>query len=279
MGITESMISRMLHTGRLHRRHWGVYAVGHTAPVDLGDETEALLTCPHGAVLSHRSAATIWSLLKPIADDPVDVMVCGSQGGKGRARIRVHRTRLLPPRDVRIKDGLPVTSVARTLLDLADVATERELERALDEALIQRLVRLDDIREALTRATGRSGAPVLRGVLARRTTSTITRSEAEERFLALVRAAGLPEPEVNVKIHGYEVDFLWRAQGVVVEIDGFKYHRTKRAFERDHRKDGRLKAAGLDISRITWAQMDDEPLAVIARLAAALARRTPQSLA
>lgn len=160
---------------------------------------------------------------------------------------------------------------AYTLLDLAEAVGERELERAFDEALVQRLVRLSEIAELVQRTKGRVGGPLLAALLEREGGPTRTRSEAEERFLALIRRAQLPEPEVNVRIHGYEVDFYWRSRGLVVEIDGFRFHSTRRAFEHDRRKDATLRAAGLAAMRVTWNQMDREPYAVVARLAQALA--------
>ena len=125
----------------------------------------------------------------------------------------------------------------------------------------------------LARTNGARGAPRLNAQLARLTDGpTFTRSEAEERFLALIRQAGLPAPRVNARLHGYEVDFYWPAQRCVVEIDGFRFHSTRRASEHDRRKDGVLQAAGIAVLRFTWRQLLDEPLAVIGRLAALLAR-------
>lgn len=140
-----------------------------------------------------------------------------------------------------------MTSPARTLLDLADLLIGRDLERVFDEMLVQRLVRIFEVVELLQRATGRAGGPLLAALLERQRGPVFTRSEAEERFLALIRGAQLPEPEVNVRIHGYAVDFLWRSQRLVVEIDGFRFHSTRSAFEHDRRKDAALRAAGLAV--------------------------------
>jgi very-short-patch-repair endonuclease len=185
----------------------------------------------------------------------------------------VHRTRLLDAQDVCTLERLPVTSPARVLLDMAELLTPRGLERALDEALVTRVVRPAQISELLGRAHGRAGTALLRALLARQTGTTRTRSEAEERFIALLRSARLPEPEVNTRVHGYEVDFLWRSASIVVEIDGYKFHSTRAAFERDRQKDAQLHASGLTTMRVTWFQMEDESYAVIARLAQALASR------
>lgn len=271
-GIGENAIDRLVAKRRLHRLHTGVYAVGHLAPTALGAETAALLACREGAVLSHRTAARLWKL-RPAHDDngAVDVMILGRQTARP-VGVCVHRTRLLTPGEVRVRCRLPVTSPARALLDIAELVSERELERALDEGLVSRVVRVAEVTDVLSRATGRHGAPLLAGVLDRRSGPTITRSEAEEKLLALIGAAQLPHPEVNVRVHGFEVDFLWREQRVVVEVDGYRYHASRSAFERDRAKGAKLTAAGLNVMRVTWLQMDEESHAVIARLAQALVR-------
>jgi very-short-patch-repair endonuclease len=272
-GIPRDAILRRLAAGHLIRLQCGVYAVGHRSDVPLGRETAALLACRDGAVLSHHTAAELWGLRPPGSGDG---LVHITLRGNGRTRVptaKVHRTRLLDAQDVSIRERLPVTSPARALLDIAELLTPRELERALDEALVTRIVRPAQIHELLGRAHGRAGTPLLRALLARQTGTTRTRSEAEERFIALLRSARLPEPEVNVRVHGYEVDFLWRSVRLVVEIDGYKFHSSRAAFERDRQKDAQLQASGLATMRVTWLQMEDEPYAVIARLARALVTR------
>jgi very-short-patch-repair endonuclease len=270
LGVTDDVIDGMVSGGRLRRLHRAVYAVGHTALPELGAETAAVLTCGNGALLSHASAAALWKLRPHDPGAKVDVIVAGRK--VVRPAIRTHRTRHLAPQDVRIRHRLPVTSPARTLLDIAEIVTERELERALDEALTTRIVRRSQIAEVLGRAHGRKGAPILRALIDRAHGPTVTRSEAEERFLALVRRAGLPTPDVNARIQGYEVDFLWRAHRVVVEVDGYRYHSSRSAFERDSAKGATLAAAGLTLLRVTWRQMENASHAVVARVAGALAR-------
>ena len=272
-GIPRDAIRRRVSAGYLLRLHRGVYAVGHRSDIALGPETAALLACRDGALLSHHSAAALWGLRPPGSGDGLmHITVLGT----GTAQIdgaKVHRTRILDAKDVRIHERLPVTSPARTLLDIAELITPRELERAFDEALITHAARRAQISELLARATGRPGRPRLQALLARQTGTTRTRSEAEERFLALIRSAELPEPDVNARVHGYEVDFRWRAAQLVVEIDGFAFHAGRPAFERDRQKDARLQASGLTTMRVTWLQIEDEPYAVIARVAQALALR------
>jgi very-short-patch-repair endonuclease len=266
-GVSASTIHRLVVRAILHPLHGGVYAVGHLAPVELGAETSALLACSDGAVLSHRTAAALWKLRPPIEGE-VHVTVADTQSR--RAGIRTFRTRRLDPRDIRTYELLPVTSPARTVLDLASIERAREVERALEEGIVRKILRVVEVEDLLRRASGLRGAPLLAGILERRRGPTVTRSEAEERFLSLIRDALLPPPEINVSIHGYEVDFLWRKQRLVVEVDGYAYHGNRGAFERDRRKDAHLHAAGLSTMRVTWLQMQDEPFALIARLAQAL---------
>lgn len=273
-GISSSAVARLAQRGSLLAIHRSVFGVGHTAPVPLGPETAALLAVP-GAILSHRTAAALWGLMPPTHGD-VHVLLAGTSR-RSPAGIRIHRTRRLDARDVRRRDRLILTSPARTLLDNAADLTERQLELALDQGLVSHVVRRSEVVELLGRSSGRPGHALLAGLLKRQGGPTLTRSEAEERFLALIRAAELPEPEINVRISGYEVDFLWRAQKLVVEIDGFRFHSTRRAFEQDRRKDAVLSAAGLATMRVTWRQLVDEAYAVVARLAQALLGGVPDT--
>lgn len=270
-GLSEDAIEWRLRRGWLHRAQRGVYVLGHLAPVPLAFETESLLACGPGAVLSHTSAARIWKLPVP-AGGGIHVTITRPRIGRLRG-VTLHRSRLLTPRDVRIRERLPVTTPAWTLLDLAGILTPRDLERALDEALvILRIVRSAEIRNVLARANGRREASMLRRLLDQRTNSRITHSEAERRCLELIRSARLPLPETQVEIAGYKVDLLWPTHQVVFEIDGFTYHRSRSAFDRDRRKDLALKAAGLDPNRVSRDQVVFEPAATIAAIAGALAR-------
>jgi very-short-patch-repair endonuclease len=278
-GISNSAIRRRIVRGLLHPEHPGVYAVGHAAPQPWSRETTALLSCGMAAVLSHRSAAELWELIP--ADGPdrrVEVTVAGRQTGRPPGVI-VHRSAILTGRDVALRHGLPVTSPARTLLDEAEILADRELERALDEAIIQKLVDRAAIDDVLSRAAGRHGAPALAGVLERYGEPARTRSEAERRFLALVKAAKLPIPLVNHPIRGYTIDFMWPRQRLAVEIDGYRYHSARGAFERDRAKGANLAAAGLCVVRFTWLQLVSEPHVVIARTAQALAWQESRSAA
>jgi very-short-patch-repair endonuclease len=247
-----------------------VYAVGHLAPCPLGDETAALLALPNGAALSHRSAAAIWRMLGPDSGErPIEVTIRDAHlrpiGG-----VRVHRSRTLTPTDLRIREDVPVTSPARTLLDLSDVVTERELELAYDRALVARILGPRDVAGVLSRPAGRRGRRALQTLIERERGPAVTRSAAEERFLDLIRSANLPEPLVNVRVHGYEVDFLWPDK-LAVEIDGYRFHSTRRSFDHDHRKDAVLRGVGLPVVRFTWEQITGEAVAVVALVAQSLA--------
>jgi very-short-patch-repair endonuclease len=270
-GVSNGAIGRGVAAGRLRRLHPGVYAAGHTALAPLAAETAALLACGTHAVLSHHTAAGLWEI-RPLPQPGSDVHVTVAGRHRGRARgLRIHRTRLLRKTDVRVRSGLPLTSPARTIIDVAADLTARELERAVDEALVRRFVRERELERAVAAARGRHGAPLLAALLARRAGPTLTRSQAEEKCLALIRDAQLPEPEVNARVQGYEVDFFWRESGLVLEIDGYAFHGTRAAFERDRRKDAKLRAAGIAVLRATWRQLEEESHAVVGWLARALA--------
>jgi len=272
-GLEGGAIKRRLRTGRLHPVHRGVYLAGHPTPMDGAREIAAILACGSGAVASHRSAAHLWQLLPyPANSGPVDVTLPGPKLG-GRAGIRIHHVEALDQRDVRAIHGIPITTPARTLFDLAAVVSTGELERALAEAQVRRLVRRGDLVDQLERNGGRRGVRVLRQALEVAGGPAATRSEAERRMLALLRAAELPPPRVNARVGRYEVDFLWSERRLVAEVDGYAYHANRRAFERDRERDAALAAAGYTVLRVTWRQLVSTPEALIARLAAALAAR------
>ncbi len=273
-GLTASQVTGLTRSQRLFREHAGVYAVGHLAPIPLARETAALLAMRDGALLSHQTAARLWGL-DAVPEDPalIHVLVDLRWAGR-RPGVRVHRTRELDPADRRIRERLPVTSPARTLLDVAPTLEDRRLERAHDQVIAGRLAGRREVEELLTRLAGHPGSRRLAELVAGHGDTTMTRSEAEERLLALVRDAGLPGPRVNVHLHGYEVDFHWPDANLVVEVDGFRYHSSRLAFERDRVRDARLHDADVEVLRVTWRQLEHEPLVVVARIARALARRT-----
>jgi very-short-patch-repair endonuclease len=152
------------------------------------------------------------------------------------------------------------------------VLTPRSLDWAVDEAIQQRLISADALRRTAARARGRRGAGALKRAAERHRPTGITRSRLEQRFKALIRAAQLPEPLTNVKLHGVEVDAYWPDSRLVVELDSYRYHRTRPKFEHDSSKGAKLVAAGLAVMRVTWWQLEDESYAVVARAAQALTR-------
>jgi hypothetical protein len=270
LGFGRAAVTRRVHAGRLHRIHRGVYAVGHTRLGRDGRRLAAVLACGEGAVLSHTSAASHWGLLDTAAAR-IDVTAPRSRAGV--QGVRLHRSRFLDARDTTSHEGLPITTVARTLLDLAATVQPHRLERALAQAERLELYDHRAIEALLARANGHRGGTAL----AQATTSepAWTRSEAEARFLDLVREATLPEPLVNLTLAApdhprLEVDFCWPTHRLIVELDGWETHRTRAAFEHDRRKDAALNAAGHRVLRFTWRAIKHDAPTVKRRLRAVL---------
>jgi very-short-patch-repair endonuclease/predicted transcriptional regulator of viral defense system len=275
LGLTASAVRSRVASGRLHRVHRGVYAVGHGRLTVEGHWLAAVLACGSKAVLSHRSAAALWGL-RSDNRARTDVSV-PSRSARSRPGIDVHPSVTLTPADCTIRDGIPCTTLARTLLDLAEGDRPRGVERAIEQAEVLRLFDLRAVEEVLARANGRRGAAVLTAVLARLEEPALTDSELEERFLTLCRAASLPSPEVNEWLviddePAIKADFLWREKRLVVETDGWESHGTRQAFERDRRRDERLKLAGYEPLRFTRRRIIREPSGVMRTVAELLAR-------
>jgi restriction endonuclease-like protein/putative AbiEi antitoxin of type IV toxin-antitoxin system len=260
LGFSRSAIRRRTAAGRLHRLHVGVYAVGHRRLSVNGRWMAAVLACGPTALLSHRDAAALHGLLGSSAHS---IHVTAARRCWGRPGIKLHRSRL-DPEDRTIVDGIPVTSVERTLLDLAEVVPRRLLERALEQAEQLRLLDVRAIDRVIDRAHGRHGIRGLRAALgAYRSTLHVTRSGLERRFLALCHEAGLPRPAVNVWLAGMEVDVVWRDCRLAVELDTHAHHGTRAAFERDRARDAALQLAGYRVLRVTDRRLDAEPEAVM----------------
>jgi hypothetical protein len=229
-----------------------------------------------GAVLSHRSAAALWGLLDdgPTATD----VTTANRSRVGRPGIRLHRVRRLDPADVTIQEGIPVTTVARTIIDLTDVVPPRRVARAVHEAEYRRLFDLPSVDAAIERANGRRRLSVLRAAIDRQRPATVVRSELEHRFLELVQDAGLPMPVQNATIEldgrRAEVDAYWPRHRLVAELDGAKAHLTTGAFEADRRRDAALTVAGLRVVRFTWREICDRPHEAVAVLRS-LTREAP----
>jgi very-short-patch-repair endonuclease len=264
LGIGDNAIAYRLRVGRLHRIHRAVFAVGHPLLTQPGRYMAAVLACGPDAVLSHRAAARHWGLLGG-GSGFVDVS-CPDRRRPARP-IRAHRTRL-DAADSTVRDGIPVTSVPRTVLDLADVAPPRLVERALHQAEVLRLFDLRAIHDVLARAHGRHGTVILRAALAE--PPVFTRSEFEEAFLALTRAAGLPPPRMNTFVEGFEVDAYWPQHKLAVELDSRRFHLTRKRFESDRERDIALLKAGIRTARITDTRLRDTPQQVARDLDALL---------
>ncbi len=261
-GVGSNGIRERMRHGRLHPLFRGVYLVGHAVEPRHARQMGAVLACGAGALLSYRSAIDLWELLPFTGELHVTV----PRARPHRPGITVHRTQPLDPRDHGTIERIPVTNVGRSLLDFAEIATARELERACDEARTQRLIRnLDDV---IARHPGRHGVKALASLLD--SVPALTQSEAEELFLALIRKAGLPLPEVNVRIGRWQLDFLWRAHNLNVEIDGHRYHSLEKAIARNHVRDADLEARGIRVRRVTAREIATTPEVVIARVARAL---------
>jgi very-short-patch-repair endonuclease len=268
LGIGRGRVSTLMSRGWLRPAHRGVYLVG---PVH-GPRARLMAATLAGgdrAVLSHRSAAELWGL-GPALAGAVAVTVVG-RSVRSRHGLMIHTARALAHEDITAHDSVPVTSPGRTLLDLATQLGHRDLARATEQAELLDLLEGDWIDPLLTRNPRHRGTRALRAATRSTDAPAMTRSEAERRLLELVRAAGLPAPETNRKLHGYEVDAVWRAHKLVVEVDGYAFHSSRSSFERDRRRDAHLVARGWRVVRITWRQLTREPEAVVAILAAALA--------
>ncbi len=249
IGLDNRAVSRRVAAGRLIRMHRGVFAVGHTALKPEGYWMAAVLACGPDAALSHASAAALWGI-RPTSAALTDVVIPTQAGRRRRKGIRVHRTDLPQTTTHR---GIPVTSPARTLTDLATTLPRRALTRAVEEA-----EKRDLDLSGLEELTGRPGAAAVREEL-NRLPKRNTRSSFEIAFLRFCRAHDIPTPQANVDVHGLLVDFTWPDARVVVEADSFEHHGTRQAFERDRHRDAVLHAAGYHTARYTHRQLTKRP--------------------
>lgn len=248
LGVDASFIERNVAARRLHRLHRGVYAVGHTRLNQRSYWLAAVLACSESSLLSHRSAAALWCIAF-LELGRIDVLTPG-RGGRPQPGLAIRRTRNLPDSDRTEIDGIPVTTLNRTLLDLASIATESQLRKAVAEAARQELLDVPSLSALCVSRPGRRGT----GALARiaheqRGPISATRSPPETDFLAACVRRGFPVPAVNVPLAGYEPDFFWRDAGLVVEIDSRGYHRSWAEQESDRAKDAALQEAGVNVLR------------------------------
>jgi very-short-patch-repair endonuclease len=263
IGLGPKAIEHRVATGRLHALYRGAYAVGHAAVTPKGRFMAGVLACGPGAALGYRSAGQLWGLRTAGHRIEVVVPMSGRLGPRG---LVVHRTRRVPPA-TRV-EGIPVTTLGRTLVDLADVVSSRRLERALEDAERLRILNVSDIHPI----PGRRGEANVRALLAQNRAPAETKSELERRFARFLRDHGLPWPVFNTLVAGIEVDVLWREQRVVVELDSWEYHgRARKPFEDDRDKDIRLLLAGYRTIRVTSRKLD-RPAELAAQLRELLSR-------
>lgn len=261
--------------------HPGIFAVGYCLVCREGRWLAAVLRSGEGAVLSHRSAAELWGICRPRDRGRIDVSA--PRSARSSARIRRHHVSHNSG-ELTIRRRIPVTTLARTLLDLAAESSRESLEAAIREAEYLHRFRLEKLEEALELHPGRRGAKTIRCCLHRlgRGPRGRTRSELEVRFAALLARTDLPKPALNVllDLDGFKVeaDCLWREQRAIVELDGGRSHRTRVVFESDRERDRRLQAEGWRVIRITWRQLDN-PTALVADLHRILGRETALSVA
>jgi hypothetical protein len=271
-GASPNAIRHRLTRKRLHQVHPTVYSVGHPLLLPCARYMAAVLACCHGTVLSHRDAAALLGLL-PAGSGPIEVTT-PSLGAGQRVGIAVHRSRCLDPDQTSACAGIPCTTPARTLVDLAAIETPRRLRRALEQSLVSGLFDLRAIDVSLERAPGRRGTGTLRRLLEEISADPpFTRSELERRFLELVRAAALPPPVVNGLVAGHEVDFHWPLRRLIVETDGGAIHGHSLAFHQDRRRDFDLELAGWHVLRVTWRQVVGDPRRLTRLLRSRLAAR------
>ena len=272
--VSGSAIDRRLRNGRLEPLHRGVYGLPNTRNVPLGAEAAALLACGDGAVLSHHSAATLWRL-RPGVARPVHVTIPGYRGCPEPAEVLVHRCSTLTPADVRVCEGLPVTSPARAALDVAAALSDRELELLLDEGLfVRRIMTVAQIGDVLARAGTHPGRARLARVVSGHTTPTKTDSPPEERMLTLIRAADLPAPRTQVPMLGYRLDFFWPELALALEVDAYGTHGSRRRFESDRRRDARLLTEkGISVLRVTEATIEHRPFEAVGLVARTIGQR------
>jgi very-short-patch-repair endonuclease len=268
LGEGEKAIEYRLAIGRLHLLHQGVYAVGHQLIPREGRWMAAVLASGPEAVLSHWSAAALW-MVKPNSRTIIDVTT--PQKSRSWKGIRRHHSSL-PADEVTVEKGIPVTTVPRTIFDLAATESEDVIENLLREAEFRELWDRLSLRDLTERYPGKRGVQKVRLALQRleEEPSGRRRSKLEERFAPFLRHHHLPLPRFNDWIvlgpQRYQVDCRWPGTGQIVELDGWEGHGTRSAFREDRARDRALRVAGYLVTRLTWAQLDDEPEAVSADL-------------
>lgn len=273
LGYSRNVIAYAKTSGRLRHLYRGVYAVGHKPVTWHSRCLAAALSCGSNAVASHRSAAWIWGLLR-YRPDSFDITV-PVRRRHVRSDLRLHYARMTDEDRDRL-EGIPITAVPRTLLDLAAILSKERLDRALERSEELNLFDLRPMDALFARAGGHPGAGRLRRALALYHPPPFTRSGLERRFLELVRRAGLPRPSTGFNVAGYELDVYWPAERFAVELDVYETHSGRRSFENDRIRQEELKLQGVEMIRVTGRRFDREPAEVTKRVAALLEQRRAQ---
>ena len=253
LGLGYRAIDGRIARGSLQPLHRGVFAVGHRRLTQRGTWMAAVLAAGHGAVLSHRAAAALWGMRESAR---VEVTVPQQRRRPG---ITAHRAVLLAD-EVTRRAGIPVTNAARTLFDLAAVVSEEDLEHALNEAEIQRLTSPLSLDDLVARYPRRAGTKAVKRALHkyREIGEVVTKSHMERRFLAMLDAHAIPRPRTNEPLGPYLPDALWPAERLIVELDSYGIHTTRKTFEGDRARDRALITAGYTVIRISWRQLKHE---------------------
>jgi hypothetical protein len=239
-----------------------VYAVGHEQTAAVARAAAAVLAYGDGAILSHSSAASLWGITKRW-DFPLEVTVTADRRRPG---IRTHRSTTLTRKDIRRHLGIRVTSPARTVLEIAPRLSDRALARAVNDARLSRHLRLTDLDELLARLPRHAGARRLRPFAEAGQGQGPTRSGWEDELDAFVTRFGLPVPEINTHVAGWEVDAVFPRERMIVELDGWETHRDRRSFENDRERDAATLAAGYVTVRVTWDRFHDAAVREAERL-------------
>jgi len=274
LGYSKAAVHRAVKVGRLHPLYRGVFAVGHLRLSLHARCLAAVLACAPNALLSHVSAAWLWDLTKT---SPLPASVCAPSYRTPRPPLRLHEARTLAPEDRTLRANIPVTSLPRTLLDLAATVRFEWLEKMIERSEDLELFDLRAVEELLERTVGHQGHGRLRRAIALYKPSSFTRSTLEKRFLELCLEACLPQPRTNFVIHGFELDCYWPKHHFAVELDVYETHGSRAAFERDRMRQEDLLLHGIVSTRVTGPRLDREPREVMERIARLLDQRRDAS--
>jgi very-short-patch-repair endonuclease len=267
-GYSRFAVARKVAAAELHPIHRGVYAVGHTRLTIKAHFMAAVLACGPDAVLSHHAAAALWDL-RPNPQGPIDVTAPGKRTHRG---VRCHVS-TVPPEQCTIIDAIPVTTLSRTVLDYAETSSERQLRAALQAGQRRRILDARKLQAVMAASPGRRGSKPLRRALAElEDDPPWLQSKLERDFHELLRSGHVPLPRTNVLVDGELVDCVWPPEMLIVEVDSYGYHRGRRQFEDDRRRDAKLQTAGWRVIRVTEDRMSRGAAALLTEIRQLLAR-------